>query len=396
LLVAFIVVARTPAAFAFPILEADDGVRLVYCAEHSGLALWTWQHMGYVSVLTNAITALVAGAPLGMQPILYAACAGTVAALALSLFAARRFRVVVRDDRIRAGLCLMIALAPHGYARLVAAAMWMHVNFALIAALLALTPPPKSGRWRAVEFVLVALLIVSSPWSLVAVPLRLAQAWSLPRDRGFQLGLVAVAVTYAALMVAGDPGGIRDPLQLASAYVRLLARRVVAETLVGGVAWPSLGAAVWPFALLIVVWTARGVAGLPARARRSALGLVVVTLGASALAVLGREHMGMPDQWWGNRYTFVQRICFHLMLGMVLAQRVAGVSVAARRNLVALGVGHAFALAMVSGELYHTSRRDGEHVFAFLAVAEQRLQIPLQERQPLRLRRPGGWDLELR
>jgi hypothetical protein len=35
-------------------------------------------------------------------------------------------------------------------------------------------------------------------------------------------------------------------------------------------------------------------------------------------------------------------------------------------------------------------------VFAFLAVAEQRLQIPLQERQPLRLRRPGGWDLELR
>jgi hypothetical protein len=396
LLVAFVVVARAPLAFAFPILEADDGVRLLYCAEHSGLDLWTWRHMGYVSLLTNAITALAAGAPAGVQPILYAACAGAVAALALSLFAARRFRVVVRDDRVRAGLCLMVALAPHGYARLVAAAMWMHVNFALIAALLALTPPAKGRRARVGEFALVALLTVSSPWALVAVPLRLAQVWTRPRARAFQLGIVAVAAAYALFAVASDPAGVRDPLQLAGAYARLLAQRVVAEAIVGGVAWPSLGAAVWPFALLVVAWTAHGVARLPGRPRRAAFGLTAIVLGASALAVLGREHMGMPDIWWGNRYTFVQRVCFHLLLGIVLAHRVAALGSAARRNLVAIGIGHAFALAVVSGELYRTSRRDGEKVFAFLVAAEQRLQDPPHERAPLRLRRPGEWNLELR
>ena len=395
LLVAVVVVVRSWNAFAFPILEADDGVRFVFCFEHDGLDLWTWRHHGYSCLLVNAITALASGAPLGLQPILYAASAGAVASVALSLFAARRFRIVVRSDLVRAALCLMIALAPHGHARLVAGAMWMNVNLALIAVLLALVPLPRSGRARAVELAVVALLTLSSPFSLAAVPLRLAQAWRSPADRGCHLSLVAVAVLYA-VYITPDPSGVRDPVMLAGAFARMLVKRVVAETMLGGAAWPTLGTAVWPFAGLVIAWVSLGVPRLPASKRSVALGLVGIIVTTSAMVVVGRANLGMPDVWWGERYTFIQRISFHLLLGILLAHRFATSTIRRQRIAVAMGLLHAFALAVTSGELYETYRRDGEQVLTWAAAAESWQDDSPGERAPLRLRRPGEWSLQLR
>ena len=395
LLVACIVVARAWNAFAFPCLDADDGWRFVWCFQHGGSDLWTWRHSGYVTVLPNALTALASFAPLGVQPILYAAAAGTVASLALSMFASRRFRGVLRDDWSRAALCVMVALAPHGNARLVASALWTYIAFAWMGALLAMTPPTRGPR-RWLEFVVASLLTASSPFSLAIVPVRLVQAIRSRRDRTFHLALVAVAVVYAAVMMSPDPERQRDPLVLAAAGLRLLSQRVIAESLLGGASWPALGWLVWPFSALVVGWLAVAILRLPPRPRRFAVALTAVILVASAMAVAGRAHMGMPDVWWGNRYTYMQRIGFHLLVGLVVAHRLAAASAPLRRKVVLLGLVHAMGLAWIGNEQYELSPRAGEQVLAWAAAAETWQHEPPGERRPLGLRRPGEWSLELR
>ncbi len=393
-----LVVGRSPQAFAWPALEVDDGILAAeFCADptwHGILA----PHEGYVTILPHAIGWLAAFLPIGWWPALYAAMAATLAALALAAFASQRFAAVVPDARVRSLLCLLVALAPHGNLRCVTGAMYAHLSCAALFTLFAGVALPDPGWRRKVDFGVRALLCCSSPLCIAALPVLVWRAWRTV-DRGerrMHAAMVVLGGCYGVWLCAPGMHVHAAPGRLLAGFVRLLDQRILAEAAVGGVTWPELGGMVHAVAALVAFATLRWCAPLTGAQRQFAGALLVGIVVMSAMTVYGREHLGVPDRWWGNRYTYVQRVLFHLLLGMAAAHAAAAMPIARRRAFACVGIAHAVLLAAIGSEQYRAASADGQRVAAFCARAEIWAEQDRAQRTPLRLERRGGWDITLR
>ncbi|MBL8901329.1 MAG: hypothetical protein JNM84_27125 [Planctomycetes bacterium] len=397
LLVAAIVLVRSFQCFAWPTLDTDDGhLASMFFADARFTRIFE-PYNGSVTVLPHLGAWLAAQFPVSWWPMLYAAFAGTAAIASLSAFASRRFRVFVPSTRVRVLLCVLVALAPHGNARLVSALLWTHVSFGLLFALYALAPLPARGWRRNVDLGWRTLLACSSALTPAAVPLLLWRAWKRRHrsERWVHLFLVAAVFVYYALGCRPHENVRHEPLQMLGAFARLIDQRVIAEAVIGGAHWPALGSAVHPLAVAILLAVGVGSFTLRGPSRLFAVGSFVAIAIMSAAPVLAREHMGMPDHWWGQRYTHAQRVLFHLTAGILIYRSTRALSAQARQAFAIAGLLHAALLATNGSQHYFGNPTEGRRVVTFFAFAEGWRETERGESEMLRLQRPG-WNITLR
>lgn len=323
-------------AFVLPTMACEDG-QMMFAYYLSQPAPWGVLrfYYGYISLLPNLVGYLSAQLPPTWSPYLLVYFALLVKALAHTLFAWRRFRVVLPNDNWRWWIALGLALLPVGDVLLFTNTTYSIWNLLWILLLLTYAPLGANRLGQMAQFGLLALCIWSHPLAIVVAPLLLYNLLTRPTERWFNGGLLLVLVLYLALGVewgyAERPRSLLTSVLVTPLY---LLGRVVFEALWGyhlrlllyttGRSW-----LIYLPALLVVA----GLVGWYLRRWRQLawpsqlqIGLAVYAIGALTwLSIYTRAadrttYMGE----WNHRYFYVPQLLFWLGLMVAVVRERTG------------------------------------------------------------------------
>jgi hypothetical protein len=400
LVVAAIVFSRNADGFLHPVLFGEDGTQLfAFYDRERGFDAVLRSYAGYVSLVPNLLGWFVGALPLGQRPYALAAFAGVLAVAAFSTFVSRRFESVLPKIEARAAICVALAALPLGNFPLILCTMFSYMHLLWIAVLFALAQPPSARRSVAsvaVETLLLAACLWSNPLSLALVPVyvwravqsaRAAEDPARLRATVYFASLAVLGLAYQVLLVEHGAAmqGERPILAVLAASAVTLTDRVLAEAVVG-LWWrleiPSIALQL-AIALPLAVFATHRLRTAPAAARRFALGLAFVLVAMTVLATYGRFERLAEFGEWGQRYTYVQRLAWITVLGLVVVEVVQRAGVARhgatearifpRQRALAFATAlcaWALALHVANRGYYRTSREQGDRVVAFCRDAE--------------------------
>jgi hypothetical protein len=339
LLVVFALVARRPDVLVHPQLWAEDGN--VFFGDETAfgpVATLVRPYAGYQNLVPRMIADAGSVFPLDAVPRFYVVVSFLVAAGSCSLFALETFRFAIRSDRMRACVCLVLALAPNSSELLgnIANLQW-YLAFAVFLSLA--IPARESVAWSrstqaAVAFA-IFISVASAPECVLALPFVLWRA----RDETGAGRAIAAAFTLASVVQVWTFAHAPHPT-VAHAGVGDLAVGLVVATALRGEVVPLAGTrfAQWismdhvlPCGVAILTATAALVAAVlvrlapPERARVVALLYLAVASVLMALALRGENlpPFLQPDQirWWNaDRYFFCAEAAFIVLVGLAVEE----------------------------------------------------------------------------
>ena len=329
--------ARDPDLYRLPAAAYEDGREMfAFYYNHPEPSSILRSYNGYVSLVPNLAGYLAARLPTVWIPHALALFPLAVAALAFSLLALEENRPLIASDGLRAVGCLVLALAPLGKRMFVSSTMYSLWNLLFILVLISLWEPPRSRLGAVGRALLLTALIWSNPLSVALLPvygLLLAAHWkdgSLARL--YYSVLAAVTVLYQLVAVEHLRDKAVDLIAASRVTVIFVLERVVFNTLfsdrlsrvlrrqeaVERISW----AAIAVVALLVAVLVAVLVLYRRRLSSRPGLGLTVLAysiVAFTALYVVGRSaDLEILARHAGHRYFWVQRLCFLVLLLVVV------------------------------------------------------------------------------
>jgi hypothetical protein len=289
--------------------------------------------MGYVSLLPNFIGYLSAQTPAPWSAYVLAWFALLVKAAAHTLFALRRFRVVVANDWARWWICLGLATLPLGNVLLVDNTTYAIWNLLWILLWLAYAPLGPTRFSQIGQFLLMALCICSHPLGILVAPLCLYNLIVRRQvaDRLINGGLLLVLAIYFWFGVSRESDQVRTLVGSIFYTPLYILNRVVFESLFtyhwrmflqeNGLNWLIYGTASCIVGVLTII-TIRLWPKLTPTIRWQ-LGLLLYVIGALTwLSVYTRSmnatsHMGP----WNHRYFYLQQYLFLLPLAIIASRK---------------------------------------------------------------------------
>jgi hypothetical protein len=346
----FVTYWRDPNVYRYPIAAYEDGRDMFgFYYNHPEPSEILRFYNGYVSLVPNAAGYLAARAPVERVPSMLSIFALAVAAVGFATFSRPEYRSVVRSDRLRGVACLTLAIAPLGNDLFVSSATYSVWNLLFLLVLLTLLEPPVSRAEAWIRLAVMTALIWSHPLSVALLPVFLVQGW-LFRSRGslariYYGSLAALAALYQLIGVQHATEAMAfEPLGIARVTGVLVLERVFFNTLgsdqlsralrkQGSEEWIYIGASVAIVVLLALAFVLRQRID---RGRLLSLGVLSYLIVAlTGLYVIGRS--ATLDILTGNpgyRYFWVQRLCF-LLLIFLLIEPLLSVFEGRRRAVVA-------------------------------------------------------------
>lgn len=211
---AAILIARAPGALMLPSLPADDGYFVFSHFFNNRHPLIMLRHKGgYVPLLPNILAFAAVRAPAAWIPHAFVLSAIAVNCAASIAIFHRSFRTLLQSDLQRAILALAIAAAPFRTYTLayvldysICNALWLTLLFSLAAA-------PESGRRQAALILPYAILLVSHPLGVAAMPVFALGLLRQPGARLWYAGLISSMLLY--LWGAEVGGGARRGIESA-------------------------------------------------------------------------------------------------------------------------------------------------------------------------------------
>jgi hypothetical protein len=349
--------------------------------------------------------------PLRLVPYTLALYPLLLAAATYSLLLLPRFRTLIDNDIHRLGITVFVAIMPHGQVYLVSNTTYSLWNLLLLLLLFTLAPAAKSWQGRTIELTAMILAAVSTPLSIVAVPVFVFNLFRHKgdADRIRNSILIVVVVLYVAIGTQSAGLALLSNL-LARIEVTWLyfLQRVVAESVLGY----NLRLALFQGGQLWIIYTAAmticiGLAVIIDRRyqrfqRESFinLGILLYYLGAiTFLSVISRQldpvsHMGA----WNIRYFYVQHVFFWLFVGIIITKAVDWQQTVRPVKALVLSLVFVYAIWMAYEQrpIYQTSYSEGRVLATFLANVEStRAILTPGERADFHLDR-NGFNIYLR
>ena len=311
-----------------PPLEVEDGPYVfAHFYQYRDLGELFRAKAGYVPLVANAIGWLsvrlpTTWIPYGMSWLPYLLCLGT-----LALPSSRWFRSVIPCDLSRTTLCVLLALAPIGRARLLAHTDYSIWTTLLLLLLLLIVPPPRGRAARLAYWTLSHLLVWSNPLSIVAAPLVLFSLATSREARIARVMLLGNLVVYQWLGIS--PSG--SLWHRSSPDVLLgLAKDAVWSAIIVSEAWfrtsfgpgffdtasKSVPAAIAAWAAIVVAvlwWVWRRQPTL----RRPVSGLLYVSLALTFAEVISRGRFVVGALNAAPRYTYLQSMAFLALIVLI-------------------------------------------------------------------------------
>lgn len=337
LLVLFALVARRPDVLAHPQLWAEDGnVFFGDVTAFGPIATLLRPYAGYVLLVPRLIADAGSALPLDAVPRFYVLISFLVAGGCCSLFALETFRFAIRSDRMRACVCLVLALAPNS-SELIGNIANLQWYLALAVFLILAIPKCRTAAWsRSTQAAVATALfasVASAPVCLLALPFALGRA----RDRSSAGRAMAAAFALASILQVWTFARAPHPT-IAHAGFGALAVGLVVATALRGVVVPLAGTwyAQWismdhvvPCSVAILAATAALVAALivrsesAERARVFAMLYLAVASVLMALAVRGENlppflHSDQVRPWNADRYFFIAQGAFIALAGLAV------------------------------------------------------------------------------
>jgi hypothetical protein len=415
IVIAAILIARCFNAVFYPILFNEDGTQI--------LALYTNNpdpglifriYAGYVALLPNTLGYLVTVLfPLPVTPYVLVWLSLVCAVAALSLFALRRFRFVMPDDRARYAVCLLLALFPLGNHALTTSLTFSIWNIFLVALLLTVAPLPQSRAAGVAQFVFVGLAVFSHPFSIVFIPicLVLLRYRRTRADRLFHGGIAALAAAYFFVGIEPGPVGPRINLGTLVATFECLAQRVVFEPVLGnGTRLALNGSGHSPVNLLAICIVAAVVALVAHRWRRPGLenrtpvlvliAFIMFTLTYISVVARTKLYEDFVSLAWAQRYFLIPQLLF---LFVIVAHLVAPTDWSRlgrvpRSAALVFVLVFAWFLNVQHHPFFATSRQQSEQTMRFLRDARDRLNLDVPPDDGVRqmvLHRGADWDIKI-
>jgi len=337
LLVVVALAARRPDVLAHPQLWAEDGnVFFGDVTAYGPIATLLRPYAGYVHLVPRLIAAAGSLLPLGEVPCFYVAIAFLVAGACCSLFALEAFRFAIHSDRMRACVCVVLALAPNS-SELIGNIANLQWYLALAVFLILAIPKRQTTAWSRSTQAAVALAlfvsVASAPECLLALPFALRRA----RDKEGAGRMIAAAFALASILQTWTFVRAPHPTLAHAGFGALAVGLVVATALRGEVVplagtwyaqWISMDHVV-PCSLAVLAATAALVAAIlvrfdaAERARVFALLYAAVASVLMALALRGENLRPFlrPDLVWpwnADRYFFFAQAAFIVLAGLAV------------------------------------------------------------------------------
>ena len=337
LVLVFALVARRPDALLHPQLWAEDGnVFFGDVTAFGPIATLLRPYAGYVNLVPRLIADAGSLLPLDAVPLFYVLVSFFVAGCCCSLFALEAFRFAIGSDRMRACVCLILALAPNS-SELIGNIANLQWYLALAVFLVLAIPKSRSAAWSRTTQTVVALAVLVSvataPVCLLALPFALARA----RDRNAAGRAMAAAFAIASIVQVWTFARAPHPTGAHAALGALSVGLVVATALRGEVVplagtwcaqWISMDH-VLPCSVAILAATAALVAAVlvrlePAeRARVFAFLYLAVASVLMALSLRGENlppflHQDQVRPWNADRYFFCAQAAFIVLAGLAV------------------------------------------------------------------------------
>ena len=208
LLFAGIVISRRPDVLLHPQFYAEDG-QAWYADAHNLPALHALflPIAGYYQFFQRAVALVLSPLSLTATPLAYAIVAMTVQTVPALVFASRRLRGVIADDKSRALIAGVYLLVPNlELSGNLTNTQW---HLAVLAFVLLLASPPRSRAGRALELAALLFAGLSGPYAFFLVPLGLLMhrtdlgvAW-----RRVQLSVLGATafIELGVMLVASTP-----------------------------------------------------------------------------------------------------------------------------------------------------------------------------------------------
>ncbi|HVN87075.1 MAG TPA: hypothetical protein VMW17_19770 [Candidatus Binatia bacterium] len=193
---------RRPDAVTTPQFWAEDGA-VFFADQYRGTVRpWTL-YRGYCHLIPRVVAGVATLLPLKQAPLVYNVSALILAAVSIAWFSLPHFRHLVKEDSLRASVCIALAVLPTAH-EILATITNLQWYLGLWGALVCFQP--IRGR-RAKMLVALAYVaaVFSAPYFALFVPILLLRAWFRREDLTFCLGLVGIQVVYAvAILLFGD------------------------------------------------------------------------------------------------------------------------------------------------------------------------------------------------
>lgn len=203
-----ILAARVPLLWSTGEFVAEDGwVFFADAWNHSFPGSLLLPYAGYFHFVPRLLAELCSGLPLVQQPYAYAAIGLALNAAILAAFYLPAFRRIVPSDLTRAGLALLLALAPN--AQNLGLLLGLHWYLAFGLALILIAPTPATITGKVLVVLATVLCVWSSPSTFVLAPFALLALWRQrdPASRlkfGVMLGALAIVAAFVVLMRTGQ------------------------------------------------------------------------------------------------------------------------------------------------------------------------------------------------
>lgn len=326
-------------------LLAEDGTIFFATAYNTDfLGALTAPYAGYYHLLPRLLAEAAAFLPYAVAPFAYGLAAIMVNATATSWLQLPHFRFLIRNDWIRLGVVLLIALSPNVESvNLISFTQWFVIWWAVLVVLM-----PLDNPWlRAGVLVAYVIGIWSAPVLTVLVPLWLLRAWrarTKTEELTAAIILLANLLLVLALLTSGskEAGLPTDWSKTLADFGHAVAYRLVGATLLGDAVlerwraaqgWTPIIAFAILAALLLLTATAlalRSPARTDARRRVAILALLYVAVAVTATYLLrsslnnfGFLSETITDARLNNRYFFVAGAVLLVLLGLLLDQLTA-------------------------------------------------------------------------
>lgn len=414
-LAAFIVLIlglRTFNAVFYPVLHCEDGTEmLAYYWNHPYPVEIFRFYMGYISLIPNAVGFLSTFLfPLHVAPYVMVLFSLGIATTALSLFALRRFRPIMPDDKSRMLVCLMLALLPLGNFAMLTNLTYSMWHILLIAIVLMAAPPPKSTIAKLFQFIFIVLASWSHPLSILLIPIGVVLFFARPSllDRIGNIGIVISTTAYAMFGVqAASSNATLSGETLIITYHSLM-HRVIFESVFGNHARDILEHTTYPWLinvlalgisvlLVLAIWSYH-------KKHKSKINLVMVgfltfvIFAITFLSIAGRSmELESIVVRWGHRYFYLQQLLFAFLVILYIIRTVEWKTMATSTRVVmaALAAIYIISLNVYNEGFFTTSKEQGVETIEFLKEAERQMNTGEGVKEPFIFSRGGEWDIKL-
>lgn len=333
LLCAAVLIARF-----WPILQkfylfAEDG--MIFFADAWNLSLpaaLTTSYAGYYHLLPRLIAEAAVLLPYAYTPWTYAAAALAINTTAIAWLQLPHYRWLIRNDWLRLGIVLLLALAPNWEA--LTAISYLQWGLAWWAALITLMPLENRLLRTGVTAVYL-IAIWTAPILVLLLPIWLLRLWRT-RSRGDALMVVAFAVTHFAYLAATlqTPRDVVAPVDWVASladFARAYSYRVTAASFLGTALTETIHVQYgWLFLQgLAVVTTVLLLAALvfwhPPQRTWAVAVLLYISISSLSFYLLRSTNLRLPfllDEtplaYSHRRYFILAGCSLYVLLGMVL------------------------------------------------------------------------------